>query len=279
MHSTGMHDIHCNTYSEEIENLLEKVTSRAMLQQVDDNSMSGKAAANNMHVGDCIHVLFFYQCFLLYTEPFQPLEWPAGTFSLPKAKSGCPPGFTYGCIFQKKQGGENENVFTSTPAIDQLLDGQFNDNIEMCYCTKLDGISTVPFWPEGRYCIAKKGECPVGFGNGSIFWDDVNFSGNRLNGIIPDGTYTINTEIEYCCRSDNYRVTPIRLPTTHDFVLYPFDDAICQEVEGMTDTLITIRSEDDKQENNNHCSGMRPYDSQCNNVRHNVFLCHYTKDL
>ena len=45
------------------------------------------------------------------------------------------------------------------------------DNVTQHFCTKTLDQGEID-WPSGRYCIYKKGECPKGFKNSSIFWDD-----------------------------------------------------------------------------------------------------------
>lgn len=173
----------------------------------------------------------------------------------------------------------NTNLYN--PAnIGELLDGYFGEDLQLCYCTEQQAFSTVPFWPEGRYCLAKKGPCPVGFGEGSVYWDDdnafVNF--NNVSGVIPDGTYDTNTEIQYCCRKDGFRSTAIPLPTTHDFVLYPQGETTCQSVQGMTSRQLRIRTDDDNAFNQDTCSGPNPFlDGTCSGPDHRSSLCLYTR--
>lgn len=209
----------------------------------------------------------------------ESLDWPAGTFSFPKPKAGCPPGFDEGCIFQNNDKTPSENINQYNPGnIGELLDGYFGHDLQLCYCTEQQAFSTVPFWPEGTYCLARKGSCPVGFEEGSIYWDDANHfvNFNNVSGVIPDGTYDTNTEIQYCCRMDGFRVDAMPLPTTHDFVLYPFDSRTCQRVQGMTVRELRIRTDDDDEFNHDRCTDMHPFDVNCNGPDHRVSLCHYT---
>ena len=223
---------------------------------------------------------------LFISVPAETLDWPAGTFSFPKPSTGCPPGFDEGCVFQNNANNSPNNQNDYPPNIDQLLDGFFGVDLQLCYCTEQQAFSTVPFWPEGQYCLAKKGPCPVGFGEGSIFWDDNNIitNQNNVSGVIPDGTYDTNTEIQYCCRADGDVDRAIPLPTTHDFVLYRSPGVECQDVQGMTDSRFSIRTDDDNFLNQDVCRGMHPSVDDCGpnirtgnqrNIR--VRFCHYTK--
>ncbi|ESO02767.1 hypothetical protein HELRODRAFT_192146, partial [Helobdella robusta] len=89
---------------------------------------------------------------------------------------------------------------------------------------------------KSKYCIFKKGKCPLMFKDGWIYWDD---GGSWLwtttqmsSGTLPDGTFNRNTKIEYCCRVDGQASVPIILPTQQPFYLLQYGDT-CQEVQDM----------------------------------------------
>jgi hypothetical protein len=198
--------------------------------------------------------------------------WPRGTYSLPKAASGCSPGFSSGCVFQDNEDSGNENRFSNT----QYLSGQFNRNIRMCYCTRTSSRGSTS-WPRGRYCIAKKGSCPRGFRTGELYWDDEDSGNiNAITGVVPDGIYNRDTRIRYCCRGDGSSSTAMRLPTSNPFVLYQFQSRGCQRVAGMRYHEISITFDDEDNRNANSCSGSRPYDPGCPGRNHHLYLCYYT---
>ncbi|XP_070202744.1 uncharacterized protein [Littorina saxatilis] len=80
------------------------------------------------------------------------------------------------------------------------------DSIKMLFCTKINARGSYDF-PAGDYCVIKSGDCPTGFSEGSIYWDDENDNNQnaepnnpRYN---PAGTFNSNTKIEFCCRLFN----------------------------------------------------------------------------
>lgn len=209
---------------------------------------------------------------LYYLNP--EIRWPRGTYSLPKAASGCPPGFASGCVHQDNEDSRNANRFHNT----HLISGEFGRNIRICYCTRLhDDTSSAFSWPAGQYCIARRGgSCPSGFANGDIYWDDEDSrNANHISGHVPDGVYNSNTRIYYCCRRDGSRANPILLPTSTRFILYQHHSRGCQAVSGMRATEIHVRFDDEDSRNRNTCGGAHPYDTGCSN-NHMIYLCYYS---
>lgn len=199
-------------------------------------------------------------------------SWPRGTYSLPKASSGCPSGFSSGCVFQDNEDSNNANSFGNT----HLVDGSFGRDIRICYCTRRSS-SGSGSWPRGQYCIAKKGSCPSGFRSGSLFWDDEDSgNANSVTGVVPDGSYNGDTRIEYCCRNDGSRSSAIRLPTSNSFILYQYRSRGCQRVAGMNSREISISFDDEDSGNINSCSGSHPYNTGCSGRNHHLYLCHYS---
>ena len=75
--------------------------------------------------------------------------------------------------------------------------------------------------------------CYAGFSEGSIKWDDEDSENrNLLSGTLPDGTYTHDTIIYFCCRTDGFAPNAIYLPTENPFYLFKKGDQ-CQYVHGM----------------------------------------------
>ena len=73
----------------------------------------------------------------------------------------------------------------------------------------------------------------TGFSQGWIKWDDEDKnSRNTYSGTLPDGEYTQDTKMYFCCRSDGFPTNAIALPTTSPFVLMKFGYQ-CQHVHGM----------------------------------------------
>ena len=195
------------------------------------------------------------------------------------AESGCPPGFATGSVSQDNENFLNRNKFVPKN-ITEYLSGEFGSDIQLDYCTRVDSMTSDPAWPPGQYCVAKKFQCPAGFSVGELFWDDENLSVfNRVQNTVPDGTYDHNTRINYCCRSDGNFSTPIALPTSNDFVLYPHGSRNCQQVEGMTSKSLRIRFDDEDFNNRNRCSGQHPHDEGCGagQNNHDLYLCHYKR--
>ena len=100
--------------------------------------------------------------------------WPDGTYALPMPSSGCPSGggedgFSWltGYIEQDNEDFFNKNYCPSP----WVFEGSCNKNLKIFYCIKTVTSSDRGIkWPKGSYCIVKKGECPTGFSEGSIFW-------------------------------------------------------------------------------------------------------------
>ena len=153
------------------------------------------------------------------------------------AKSGCPSGGGKFSWYKGYRHQDTEDIRNKNDKSHSLsLAGTFNENIRTYFCTKTDktydyGIK----WPKGSYCIARKGgTCPTGFSNGWISWDDEdNRNSNKVSGILPDGTYNVNTKIEFCCRNDGIASNTIILPRDKPFYLYLYGPDGCQEVAGM----------------------------------------------
>lgn len=160
--------------------------------------------------------------------------WPSGTYGLPMPLTGCPKAFNFswqtGFYRQDTEDVKNENNRT----IDSHLLGNVNNRyIEQSYCIKSTFTKSNSFWPDGKYCIYKKGECPPNMLSGEIFWDDEDSNNtNKVEGVLPDGMFKADTKINFCCMITGDPTHPIVLPRDKPFFLFPFGSAACQSVVG-----------------------------------------------
>lgn len=157
-----------------------------------------------------------------------PLSWPLGTYGLPMTKSGCPEGGFWhkGTRYHDTEDSDSNNNW-SDPY--HLAGRVAKDDMEQKFCMKTQSrTSTYDLpWPEGKYCIYKKGDsCPEGFEEGSVKWDDQDSfwgtNGNKITGALPKGRYDSDTRIFFCCRDDGYTTNVINLPTGKPFVLFKY---------------------------------------------------------
>lgn len=75
-----------------------------------------------------------------------------------------------------------------------------------------------------------------GFENGHIQYDD--HSPPNTRGDHPDGEFTTDTLIEFCCRSDGNKDIPIELPTGQKFILWKKNKNGCQKVKGTVKSVL-----------------------------------------
>lgn len=148
-------------------------------------------------------------------------------------------------------------------------------------------------WPEGSYCIARKGDsCPPitphfgedpsprsSFKDGNITWNDRKSrirrkSDNKKWGILPDGVYDKNTMVNFCCRNDGSSSSPMMLPIGKPFVLYRYGGS-CQAVNGTTLSEDFIKFDSESRAfSKNACRGFYPDDEDCKED-HVIHLCYY----
>ena len=218
--------------------------------------------------------------------------WPDGTYSLLKARRGCPTGWSSGFVTQDLENDESSSReyvdhFFKLPFEFMLQDARLNlqiepfggglDVITTYYCTKTVQGATGYKWPAGHYCIARYGgSCPDGFFEGSITWDDEDSNNkNNKHPPYPDGIYgSTNTQIFFCCRSDGSAFNEIYLPPTQPFSLYRYGNE-CQRVKGMhvKDHFGMIYSSN-KGNADDSCSGKHPEDRWCSGD-HFLSFCYY----
>ncbi|KAK3086754.1 hypothetical protein FSP39_022861 [Pinctada imbricata] len=192
-------------------------------------------------------------CYKLITKTAEVMYWPEGDYALMKPKFGCPrdkstewsEGNRYHCGNAKN---DISNPFDLYGNYSSLCFDQF-----FCVHQEIKDLSYIPryqtFWEAGCYCILRKGgKCPKGFSDGYVGMDDLlgleMFSSS--NGSLPDGNYTKDTGLNFCCRNDSYAKAPIVLPKDDAFVLFMVNGSNeCQTVRGMTSEVQYFAFDDD----------------------------------
>ena len=86
------------------------------------------------------------------------VQWPAGRYGLPMPKSGCPGdgavNWKTGWTYHDTEDDSNENQRSEI----YHMPGNFTRHgIQQKFCIKEDAAGVSEFWPEGKYCIYKKG--------------------------------------------------------------------------------------------------------------------------
>ena len=211
-----------------------------------------------------------------------PIVWPDGTYGLPKTWSGCPNtnGVTFATGWCMQDTEDRHPNLWSTPL---HLAGIFKrSEITRHFCIKDIYIASNTYhtstWPKGFYCINKYGNCPTGFTEGGIYWDDENHHNeNKRSGTLPDGVYGRNTLIYYCCRKDEARgpTWPIYLPTGHPFYLIRIGGH-CQKVGGMKVNDEWVYWNDEYKHNKDKRIGLYP-DDDGGSKNHLLHYCYYYK--
>ncbi|CAH3166652.1 unnamed protein product [Porites evermanni] len=207
------------------------------------------------------------------------IYWPAGSYGIPKAASGCPGanGFQWliGRRYQDTEDSNPNNHKSSQFHLDATVDSK--RGIIRSFCMKTDTSTDITrgSWPPGKYCIYKKGGyCPINLTSGYIRWDDEdNNNKNNKTGTLPDGVYDRNTKIEFCCRTDGNKNNPISLPTLKPFFLLAYDSAECQHVKWAVVSVEWIRFDNEDSSNADDQGGSHPHGAGIDN--HKIHYCYY----
>lgn len=210
--------------------------------------------------------------------------WPAGRYALLEPETGCP---SDGANTWKK-GAVHHHTESTDRNQDTLSEGnhlkmpvlsrEMSDNfITQRFCVKTTGHTAGPTWPKGSYCVNKKGRhCPMGFKQGFVYFDEENTSNtsNKGNnsGVLPEGIYSDDTQMFYCCREDGSHSVAIYLPTSTPFYLYR-KGGQCQAVHGMSVTPEFLVLDTENTDNKDITGGEALPDVTVNNVR--LELCYY----
>lgn len=134
---------------------------------------------------------------LVLNTVYADYGWPVGTYGLPEPASGCP---VFGDVSWKR-GYTYHNTEDESPANKRSQNYHFAGNfsqhgVQQRFCIKDQTKGVQDFWPEGKYCIYKKGICPGGLEEGFVTWDDEHHSLDQPNkkiGSVPDGNYEKKT--------------------------------------------------------------------------------------
>ena len=202
--------------------------------------------------------------------------WPRGKFSLHKTVNGCPASSRQGwrCTDDEQSIRDSNRNDASNP-IHIKFDRIFKPETCIYYCSFTES-SGGRDWPPGSYCVARKGgNCPSGFDEGSVYWDNEDeYNFNRVSGTLPDGVYDCDTLIYYCCRNDSSIDVPIALPTATPFVLLRESASGCQQVQNMTVSEEWLFTDDENTSNENELSGHHPYVEGTTDFK--IFFCYYS---
>ncbi|CAH1240004.1 SVEP1 [Branchiostoma lanceolatum] len=226
------------------------------------------------------------------------VEWPWGTYGLPKTDTGCPEpaGVTWRPGVRQQDTEDDDSNNKWTPGLH--FDGDFwKNNVYQKFCMKTSSTEGYGNWPRGSYCIFKRRGCPsVGydtcFQTGEVFWDDednIINNKNRRRGELPDGKYDHNTLIRYCCRNDGNANTRILLPNRSPFYLFRYKQGMskatvensgritmiyCLQVVGMNVREEYFHWDDEDDDNANSRQGAHPYDDG-DSRNHKLHYCYY----
>ncbi|XP_048576214.1 uncharacterized protein LOC5520256 isoform X2 [Nematostella vectensis] len=219
-----------------------------------------------------------------HTTHVMALDWPAGSYGIPRAVDGCPRSLTTswktGVLFQDC---ENTNPQTSRSPSYHLA-GFVTKDVQREFCIKVDTFNGAnrPPWPVGQYCVYQgEAGCPVGLDSGWVVWDDErNDNGtnrNRRNGTLPKGRYSLQTKIFFCCSTKGDKRTAIDLPLVSPFYLIAYASSSCQRVRGATATreFIYYETEYYTLSTKNDYGGAHPYRVTRSRYGHTIYYCYY----
>lgn len=219
----------------------------------------------------------FFTLYLVRAE----YGWPSGTYGLPEPASGCP---FIGSEDKWKRGYTYHNTEDENPANKRSQSYHFAANfsqhgIQQRFCIKDQPKGAVENWPDGKYCIYKKDNCPTGLESGFIKWDDEHRavdSPNKKFGILPDGQYEKQaTVINYCCNSKGDVNNPISLPNVKPFYLMANGGPQCQRVAGTKTSLEFIKFDDNDRGSTSSFGGIHPYGPEEDLFNTKVYYCYY----
>ena len=109
---------------------------------------------------------------------------------------------------------------------------------------------------------------------GFVRWDDEdNNNSNAKGGVLPGGSYGLDTEIRFCCRTDGNKSNPISLPTKTPFFLLAYESAKCQMVKWATASLEWIHYDTEHDDNADDRKWAFPYDA--GKMHPTIYYCYY----
>eukprot|EP00794_Sanderia_malayensis_P012893 gene12893-14220_t len=208
------------------------------------------------------------------------IRWPAGRYGLPQSINGCPSsrGFMWkrGYRYHDTEDDGTENQHSDNF---HLASNFTEDGIRHDFCIKDSEVGDSS-WPAGKYCVYKRGStCPAKMKEGFVIWDDENTDNqNEAGGALPEGLYSDDTKILFCCMTDGHVDKPIRLPSDSDFFLFSYQSIKCQKVEGMKASSEFLKFDDEDHGNIDYEGGAYPYGIHKAQKDHMLFLCYYEID-
>ncbi|XP_073244994.1 uncharacterized protein [Porites lutea] len=216
-----------------------------------------------------------------YVEVTESPVWPSGSYALPMTDTGCPEDKKFswytGLRIEELESNQNGNKHSARIHSMSKIETPY---IKRYFCVKNDTETdeSRPKWPDGTYCIYKKGYfCPQGFHEGYVFWDDNNgingTNNNSRTGELPEGVYNQDTLIYFCCKKTGSAMKRISLPVNTPFYLLAFEAAICQEVEGAVYSLEYIVF--DTEDTNNQDARFYPYPYAAHRRDPTIYYCYY----
>ena len=126
-----------------------------------------------------------------------------------------------------------------------------------------------------KYCVYKKGVCPLGLSEGFLHWDDEDRNNvNKDGGSLPEGVYGWDTRIFFCCRTDGDKSDPVPLSLSKPFYLLAYGSSDCQLVKGAITTTEYIIFDNEAKNNQNSSGGVHPYASSSL-----IYHCYYQGKL
>lgn len=127
----------------------------------------------------------------------------------------------------------------------------------------------------GKYCVYKKGVCPLGLSEGFLHWDDEDRNNvNKDGGSLPEGVYGSDTRIFFCCRTDGDKSDPVSLPLSKPFYLLAYGSSDCQLVKGAITTTEYIIFHNEDKNNQDSSGGVHPYANSSL-----IYYCYYQGKL
>ena len=198
-------------------------------------------------------------------------EFPGGSYALPESPAGCADSEAVSGRWIHFTGSGNE--VTENYDLKGEIRGR---KAEHHFCVVRDSAREAK-WPAGNYCIYRNGgSCPPDFGEGSVKYVDDKTRSNRKFEPLPDGEFSTDTTMEFCCRNDGFPKEELYLPNKKPFSLFMYDYfTMCQEIRGMhsyASTYKIVSTDPDMAEGRKGWIATG-FDNTTNT--YTTFLCHY----
>ncbi|XP_052832591.1 uncharacterized protein LOC128250767 isoform X3 [Octopus bimaculoides] len=154
-------------------------------------------------------------CTKIYRPDKSWIDWPVGSYALPRAGSKCP-----GKKWVKQNSYHYINGFVEKGKSSHLSQFFFEGHSREVLCL-FNESSSNNHWEAGSYCLMKNGPCPNKFQEGYVK-------------IYQSNKKHRSTTYRYCCRKDGAAIKPIKLPISIPFILFMSNlYEVCQVVKDM----------------------------------------------